>query len=187
MINHVTVKVEDFEKEEAFYEAALTPLGYGKGPAFPGVQAFVAEDGSAVWVSTAAEGDAVAPIHVAFQAADNDAVKAFYEAGLANGGTDNGCHVVRDSCTGIAHLCREQFRQDRADRSVQSSHDYKADAEEQQHADHIVLAFKEKRKDQGKDYEQNGSRHQNFLSADLVGKNRRCHDQNGKFNDCAHQ
>lgn len=90
MINHVTVKVKDFEKEEAFYEAALTPLGYGKGPAFPGVQAFVAEDGSAVWVSTAAEGDAVAPIHVAFQAADNDAVKAFYEAGLANGGTDNG-------------------------------------------------------------------------------------------------
>lgn len=89
-INHVTVKVKDFEKEEAFYEAALTPLGYGKGPAFPGVQAFVAEDGSAVWVSTAAEGDAVAPIHVAFQAADNDAVKAFYEAGLANGGTDNG-------------------------------------------------------------------------------------------------
>ena len=78
MINHVTVKVKDFEKEEAFYEAALTPLGYGKGPAFPGVQAFVAE------------GDAVAPIHVAFQAADNDAVKAFYEAGLANGGTDNG-------------------------------------------------------------------------------------------------
>ena len=51
MINHVTVKVKDFEKEEAFYEAALTPLGYGKGPAFPGVQAFVAEDGSAVWVA----------------------------------------------------------------------------------------------------------------------------------------
>ena len=46
--------------------------------AFPGVQAFVSEDGSAVWVSTAAEGNAVAPIHVAFQAADNDAVKAFY-------------------------------------------------------------------------------------------------------------
>lgn len=41
-------------------------MGYGKGPAFPGVQSFVAEDGSAVWVSTAAEGDAVAPIHVAF-------------------------------------------------------------------------------------------------------------------------
>ncbi len=57
MINHVTVKVKDFEKEEAFYEAALAPLGYGKGPAFPGVQAFVAKDGSAVWVSTAADGD----------------------------------------------------------------------------------------------------------------------------------
>ena len=90
MINHVTVKVKDFDKEEAFYEAALAPLGYGKGPAFPGVQAFVAEDGSSVWVSTAAEGDAVAPAHVAFEAADDDAVKAFHEAGLANGGTDNG-------------------------------------------------------------------------------------------------
>lgn len=65
-------------------------MGYGKGPAFLGVQAFAAEDGSAVWVSTAAEGDAVTPIHVAFQAADNDAVKAFYEAGLANSGTGNG-------------------------------------------------------------------------------------------------
>lgn len=34
MINHVTVKVKDFDKEEAFYEAALAPLGYSKGPAF---------------------------------------------------------------------------------------------------------------------------------------------------------
>ena len=44
MINHATVKVKDFEKEEAFYEAALAPLGYGKGPAFPAVPAFVAEN-----------------------------------------------------------------------------------------------------------------------------------------------
>lgn len=35
MINHVTIKVKDFEKEAAFYEAALAPLGYGKGPGFP--------------------------------------------------------------------------------------------------------------------------------------------------------
>lgn len=65
-------------------------MSYGKGPAFLGVQAFMAEDGSAVWVSTAAEGDAVTPIHVALQAADNDTAKAFYDAGLANGGTGNG-------------------------------------------------------------------------------------------------
>lgn len=36
MINHVTVKVKDFDKEEAFYEAALAPLGYKQGPRFPG-------------------------------------------------------------------------------------------------------------------------------------------------------
>ena len=90
MINHVTIKVKDFEKEAAFYEAALAPLGYGKGPGFPGVQAFVGGDGSAVWVNTAADGEAVAPIHVAFQAADEDAVKAFRKAGLEHDGTDNG-------------------------------------------------------------------------------------------------
>ena len=81
---------EGFREGRSVLRGRSGSAGLRKGPAFPGVQAFVAEDGSAVWVSTAAEGDAVAPIHVAFQAADNDAVKAFYEAGLANGGTDNG-------------------------------------------------------------------------------------------------
>ena len=90
MLDHVTVKVKDFTKEEAFYEAALAPLGYSKGVSFPGTQQFAAADGSSVWVSTAADGDAVAPIHVAFVAPSTDAVAEFHAAGLANGGVDNG-------------------------------------------------------------------------------------------------
>ena len=46
MLDHVTVKVKDFDKEAAFYEAALAPLGYTKAVAFPGVQQFAAADGS---------------------------------------------------------------------------------------------------------------------------------------------
>ena len=90
MLDHVTVKVKDFDKEAAFYEAALAPLGYTKAVAFPGVQQFAAADGSSVWVSTAAEGETVTPIHVAFVAPSTEAVAAFHAASLANGGTDNG-------------------------------------------------------------------------------------------------
>ena len=42
-----------------------------------------------LWIDTA---DAAGPsrVHLAFQAADRDAVARFYEAGLAAGGRDNG-------------------------------------------------------------------------------------------------
>ncbi|MBT1176768.1 VOC family protein [Bifidobacterium callimiconis] len=87
MIDHLTIKVKDVGKEAAFYAAALAPLGYAKGVEFPGAVQFVSEDGSSVWVSQA-DGD-VTPAHVAFTG-DEAAIKAFHEAGLAAGGTDNG-------------------------------------------------------------------------------------------------
>lgn len=90
MIDHMTIKVKDFAAESAFYEAALAPLGYARGVAFPGVQQFAHEDGSSVFVSTAAEDETVVPVHVAFAAPSTDVVAAFHEAGLAHGGTDNG-------------------------------------------------------------------------------------------------
>lgn len=90
MIDHMTIKVRNFEKAVAFYDAALAPLGYARGVAFPGVQQFAVGDGSSVFVSTAGADDAVAPVHVAFHAPNTDAVAAFHTAGLANGGTDNG-------------------------------------------------------------------------------------------------
>ena len=87
MLDHLTIKVKDFDKEAAFYEAALAPLGYTKGAEFPGAVQFASADGSSVWVSRT-DGD-VTPVHVAF-VGDEDAIKAFHTAGLAAGGTDNG-------------------------------------------------------------------------------------------------
>ncbi|MBW3087312.1 VOC family protein [Bifidobacterium sp. 82T24] len=88
MIDHLTIKVKDFDREAAFYEAALAPLGYAKGAEFPGAVQFAAADGSSVWVSRT-DGE-TAPVHVAFGTKDEEAVKAFHKAGLAAGGTDNG-------------------------------------------------------------------------------------------------
>ena len=87
MIDHLTIKVKDFDREAAFYEAALAPLGYAKGVEFPGAVQFVSEDGSSVWVSRT-DGD-VQPMHVAFTGSE-DAIAAFHAAALAAGGTDNG-------------------------------------------------------------------------------------------------
>ena len=114
MINHVTVKVKDFDKEEAFYEAALAPLGYSKGPAFPGVQAFVAEDGSSVWVSTAAEGDTVAPVHVAFEAAGDDADRATIPS--------DGTRLPSDGIVIFAHAHESPHRRDRSARPNSQGH-----------------------------------------------------------------
>lgn len=90
MISHIGVYTLNFDVEKAFYQAALAPLGYVKGAEFPGAVMLVdVKDGDSVWIEEA-KGITPAPIHIAFAAADDDAVKAFYEAGLKSGGRDNG-------------------------------------------------------------------------------------------------
>ncbi len=89
MIDHIQLVVMDIEASRRFYEAVLgaldIPLG-GVGDGF-----FWADE---LFVSTAsspaAQGRLTGRVHLAFQAKDHAAVEAFYEAGLANGGTDNG-------------------------------------------------------------------------------------------------
>lgn len=98
MIDHVGVTVSDMARALAFYDAALAPLGVGRVMAFP-------EEGEPVgvgyglrgkpffWVGV--HGAPSGPIHVAFAAADQAAVRAFHAAALAAGGTDNGAPGLR--------------------------------------------------------------------------------------------
>ncbi|WEV76433.1 VOC family protein [Bifidobacterium sp. ESL0800] len=91
MINHIGVYTLNFDAEKAFYQAALAPLGYVQGAEFPGAVMFAdAKDGDSVWIEAAKEGTTPSPIHLAFSAENEEAVKAFYEAGLKAGGSDNG-------------------------------------------------------------------------------------------------
>mgnify|MGYP002134389473 CR=1 FL=1 len=46
--------------------------------------------GDGIWLESPKDGNPVVPSHVAFRAKTADAIKAFHEAGLAAGGTDNG-------------------------------------------------------------------------------------------------
>ena len=92
MIDHLKLHVSDPNASRAFYEQALTPLGYRvlMEPA-PGVLG-MGKDFPDFWL---APGPATPPVHVAFRAASREEVDAFHAAALAAGGTDNGAPGLR--------------------------------------------------------------------------------------------
>jgi catechol 2,3-dioxygenase-like lactoylglutathione lyase family enzyme len=86
LFDHVRLSVRDVARSRLFYEQALRPLGVSvvDDPAGPG---FTLDDQD-LWIG---EGEAAAAsVHIAFAAADRQAVDAFYAAALGAGGVDNG-------------------------------------------------------------------------------------------------
>jgi catechol 2,3-dioxygenase-like lactoylglutathione lyase family enzyme len=92
MIDHISIGVRDLAVSGAFYDTVLAPLGYRrmadeaatigwgkKHPEFwvnarPGMTPVAADTGT----------------HICLRAPDEDAVRAFYKAALAAGGSDDG-------------------------------------------------------------------------------------------------
>jgi len=99
MIDHTTFAVSSRERSKAFYARALAPLGItllvevtaeqSGGRAFAGFGA----DRPFFWIGDG--GRPVSGVHVAFRAESRAEVDAFYAAGLAAGGRDNGGAGVR--------------------------------------------------------------------------------------------
>ena len=88
MIDHIGIAVTDLEKSVAFYTKALAPLGYTMIMKFPGQAAgFGIAPKPDFWIGQATEAKAA---HVAFRAGGRAEVRAFYEAAIAAGATDNG-------------------------------------------------------------------------------------------------
>src|SRR3954447_9060569 len=87
VLDHVFVRVRDLEVSDAFYAAALAPLGMAELMRFPGEIAYGRDGHPWFWVR---EGFADDFVHVAFTAPDRSTVDAFHAAALAAGGRDNG-------------------------------------------------------------------------------------------------
>jgi catechol 2,3-dioxygenase-like lactoylglutathione lyase family enzyme len=89
LIDHIQLVVRDLSVSRRFYEAVLQALGLPLGGAaedyFWCDELFVSSADS-----EAAQGKLTGRHHLAFQARDRAMVEAFYQAGLANGGQDNG-------------------------------------------------------------------------------------------------
>lgn len=89
LIDHIQLVVKDLPASQKFYEAIFKALNVPMGGTGPGF--FWADE---LFVSTkesvAAQGHLTGRTHLAFQAQDQEMVKAFYRAGLEAGGKDNG-------------------------------------------------------------------------------------------------
>jgi catechol 2,3-dioxygenase-like lactoylglutathione lyase family enzyme len=99
MIDHAGFNVTDLERSIAFYTTALAPLGYRVKVRHASSVGFGTDTGTSVdpggdfWLS---EGQPQEPrVHIAFSAANEDEVRAFYAAALAAGGVDNGAPGLR--------------------------------------------------------------------------------------------
>ncbi|MEH6570194.1 MAG: VOC family protein [Halioglobus sp.] len=88
MIDHIAIKVSNFEKSRDFYKGCLAPLGYtllmehdisGAG--------FGKDMKPSFWIQP---GSASGPIHLAFSSADRKSVDDFYQAALSAGASCNG-------------------------------------------------------------------------------------------------
>jgi catechol 2,3-dioxygenase-like lactoylglutathione lyase family enzyme len=105
MLDHFGFIVRDLAAARRFYEAALKPLGLvvieEQPTAFIIARSltehlpflYIGQSRPTFWTDTSQAG--ASPAHYGFAAKDRAAVDAFYKAGLAAGGRDNGAPGIR--------------------------------------------------------------------------------------------
>ncbi len=100
MLDHISIRVSDYDRSKKFYEAALAPLGFKLAMESDSGAGFRKEFIPGFWIKEgepigAAARDLHAPslgcggpaVHIAFASADRRTVDAFYRAALTAGGT----------------------------------------------------------------------------------------------------
>lgn len=108
MLDHISIRVVDYDRSKEFYQAALAPLGYtlamettsGAGFRRGRIPNFWIKQGRPMSVAGRVEphelaGCGGAAVHIAFAGEDRGTVDAFYRAALAAGGQDNGAPGLR--------------------------------------------------------------------------------------------
>jgi catechol 2,3-dioxygenase-like lactoylglutathione lyase family enzyme len=97
VVDHLPIRVRDLEESRRFYEAALTPLGFGILYSYEGGCSFSIEgaDGGADDSWILAGNTPSTNVHIAFSATDREPVNAFHRAALEAGGRDNGAPGLR--------------------------------------------------------------------------------------------
>lgn len=101
MFNHVMIGSNDIERSRKFYDAVLGALGFPPSSA-PSFVAYASEGGNFVVVSPR---DGKPANHanggtIGFRAKDTAEVDAFYDAGIAYGGTSEGEPGIRPESPG---------------------------------------------------------------------------------------
>ncbi|MEP0909883.1 VOC family protein [Leptolyngbya sp. GB1-A1] len=92
ILSHVSIGTNHFERAVAFYDSVLPTLGCKRIMEHPGAVAY-GKMYPEFWVQTPINGQRATVgngTHIGFIAPTPEAVHAFYEAALANGGIDEG-------------------------------------------------------------------------------------------------
>jgi catechol 2,3-dioxygenase-like lactoylglutathione lyase family enzyme len=87
MIDHISLRVQDFPRAIDFYKAALAPLGYRVLMEFPNVAGMGADGKADLWIMQSEQSPS--PTHIAING-ERPQIEAFHSAALESGGTDNG-------------------------------------------------------------------------------------------------
>lgn len=88
VIDHFGINCADWERSKAFYDKVLGVLGFTRQMDFQVAIGYGVEGKPDFWIADMSKGEATGPnreTHIAFQAADTDAVQAFYDAALELG------------------------------------------------------------------------------------------------------
>ena len=85
VLDHVAIQCGDVARSAAFYDAVLAPLGGGRILDFGEVIGFGAGQKPDFWLNPRSTGKGFRETHLAFVAPDRAAVRAFFDAGAAEG------------------------------------------------------------------------------------------------------
>jgi catechol 2,3-dioxygenase-like lactoylglutathione lyase family enzyme len=92
MLDHISLRVQDYDRALSFYKAALAPIGYSVIMEFPGFAGLGEKGKPDFWITKTDK--PCNPTHVAFHG-DRKLVDAFHAAAVAAGGTDDGAPGLR--------------------------------------------------------------------------------------------
>ena len=87
MIDHLSIQCDDVGASAAFYDRALAPLGGERIMQLDDVIAYGVGGRPSFWLGPLSTAGANREVHIAFVAADREAVHAFFDAAVAAGAT----------------------------------------------------------------------------------------------------
>jgi len=87
VLDHLSIQCADVTTSAAFYDAALAALGGARVMDFGDVIGYGVAGRPTFWLGPLSSGEPNREVHVAFQARDRAAVRAFFATAVASGAT----------------------------------------------------------------------------------------------------
>jgi catechol 2,3-dioxygenase-like lactoylglutathione lyase family enzyme len=85
MLDHLSIQCQDIVASATFYDAVLAPLGGSRAMDFGEVIGYGIAGRPTFWIGPATSDEPNREVHIAFAAADREAVGAFFEAAVESG------------------------------------------------------------------------------------------------------